>query len=190
MQLRNALRFIPANVVCHAKQDRQNHKFKSKVTVNEAKRIGSKQGLISVILGLLTAQLILILLIAPDSGFWESFFWLTEWDYLLNIFVGVFAMLCSGYLYGQFAGKEIIIKRKDHTWVGFKYGILTIWTGTFIGSLVGFFDEGFHKIGMQDDPFYDYIFKPLFWVTAFGLIPGLIVGFWFGRRIKNKGQIK
>jgi hypothetical protein len=156
------------------------------MTLTEAKKIGSQQGLISVGLGLLSAQLIMTLLIAPTEGIIESFTWLTDINYLINIIIGALAMFLSGHLYGQLAGKEIIIKKRDHTWVGFKYGMLTLWTGTFVGSLIGFFDEGFYKIGMHDDPFFDYLFKPLFWVTLFGLIPVLVVGFWFGRQIKKK----
>lgn len=156
------------------------------MTLTEAKKIGSRQGLISVSLGLISAQLIMTLLIAPSEGIIESFIWLTDINYLINIVIGAIGMLLSGYLYGQLAGKEILIKKRDHTWVGIKYGMLTLWTGTCIGSLIGFFDEGFHKIGMHDDPFYDYLFKPLFWVTLFGLIPVLIVGLWFGKQIKKK----
>ena len=156
------------------------------MTLTEAKKIGSRQGLISVGLGLLSAQLIMTLLIAPTEGIIESFTWLTDINYLINLIVGALAMMLSGHLYGQLAGKEIIIKKRDQTWVGFKYGMLTLWTGTFIGSLIGFFDEGFHKIGMHDEPFFDYLFTPLFWVTLFGVIPVLIVEFWFGRQIKRK----
>jgi hypothetical protein len=70
---------------------------------------------------------------------------------------------------------------------GIKYGLLTLLLGTLIGSTVGFIEEGIDNIGTQDDPFYDYYFKPLYWVTTFGIIPVILVGLWFGRQIKKQG---
>ena len=68
-----------------------------------------------------------------------------------------------------------------------KYGLITLVTGTLIGSSVGFIQEGIDNIGGFSNPFYDYYFKPLYWVTMFGLIPVVIVGLWFGRQIKKQG---
>jgi hypothetical protein len=68
--------------------------------------------------------------------------------------------------------------------MGVKYGFLTLLTATLIGSSVGFIQEGVGKY----NALYDYYFKPLYWVTMFGIIPVLLVGLWFGRQIKKQEQ--
>lgn len=158
------------------------------MTISEARKIGSRQGLISVGLGLLIAQLIMTLMITTDEGFIKAFFWFTNIDYWLNIFIGAFIMLACGHFYGQLAGKLILIKKWNSVLTGFLIGLAVLLTTTFFASWTGFIQEGIDKIGTNDDPFFDYIFKPMYWVTMFGLIPALIVGAWFGRRIKNKGK--
>lgn len=156
------------------------------MTITEAKNIGSRQGMISVGLGFLAAQLIMTLLLTPDEGFLSAFTWLLEINYIINIIIGAVVMLLSGHYFGQLAGKEIIMENRDQTWVGFKYGMLILWTGTFMGSLIGFFGEVLCDNKLHSAPFFDYLFKPMFWVTIFGMFPVLIVGFWFGRQIKKK----
>jgi hypothetical protein len=156
------------------------------MTKEKAKQIGSRQALKSVALGLLTAQLIMTLL-SSDSGILKGFFWFIDFSYNINLLIGVIVMLLCGHFYGQRAGFEILMKRKDYSWVGFKYGFLTLITTAFLSSWTGFFQEGIHNIGTNDEPFTDYIFKPLFWITVFGLIPVVLVGFWFGSQINKQG---
>ena len=92
------------------------------------------------------------------------------------------------YFFGQLAGFEILIKHRNYLLTGIKYAVLTLITGTLIGSSVGFLQEGIKDIGGFANPFYDYYFKPLYWVTMFGIIPAIIVGLLFGRQIKKQGQ--
>ena len=54
-------------------------------------------------------------------------------------------------------------------------------TTAFLSCGTGFIQEGIVHVGTDDNPFEDYIFKPLYWVTVFGAIPAFIVGIWFGR---------
>lgn len=160
------------------------------MTKTEAKRIGSRQGLISVGLGLLIAQLIMALMISTDEGFIKAFFWFTDIDYWINIVIGIVIMVACGHFYGQLAGKLILIKKWNYVLTGFLIGLAVILTTTFFASWTGFIQEGIDNIGSHDDPFFDYIFKPMYWVTMFGLIPALIVGIWFGGRIRKKGKEK
>tara|TARA_Y100000034_G_scaffold135013_1_gene205316 strand:+ start:2254 stop:2757 length:504 start_codon:yes stop_codon:yes gene_type:complete len=160
------------------------------MTLTEAKRIGSRQGLISVGLGLLIAQLIMTLMISTDEGFVKGFFWFTDIDYWINILIGAIIMLACGHFYGQLAGKLILIRKWNFVLTGFLIGLAAILTTTFFASWTGFIQEGIDNIGTNDDPFFDYIFKPMYWVTMFGLIPALIIGAWFGGRIKKKGKEK
>ena len=81
------------------------------MTITEAKKIGSRQGLISVGIGLLISQLIMNLMISTDEGFIKAFFWFTYIDYWMNILIGAIIMLACGHLYGQLAGELILIRK-------------------------------------------------------------------------------
>jgi len=157
---------------------------------NSAKKIGGRQGLISTGLGIIIAQLIMTSLIALDEGFIRAFFWFMEVTYKLNLIVGVVIMLLSGYIFGQVGAKAILVKKKNFLLVGTLTGIAVLFTTAFFSSWTGFLQEGFKNIGTNDNPFEDYIFKPMFWITVFGLIPAILVGIWFGIQIKRKGSIK
>ena len=156
--------------------------------ITQAKQIGQSLGVKSTLIGIITAYAIMVGLISIDQTYLEAFLWFTRIDYWLNILVGVLGLIMSGYVYGGLAGINILINKKDYEWIGIAYGFLTLWTGTILGSTVGFLDEGLDNIGTYDNPFVDYYFKPLFWVTFFGFIPVIIVGLWFGRRIKMNGK--
>lgn len=158
------------------------------MTEKEAKRIGSKQGLISVVLGLLIAQLIMTLMISSDEGFYKAFFWFSTIEYKLNIFIGAMIMLLCGHFYGQLAGRAILIKNRNFILMGFLCGMAVLLTTAFLAGWTGFIQEGIDNIGTNDNPFEDYIFKPLFWVTIFGAIPAFLFGIWFGGQIKVKGR--
>lgn len=158
------------------------------MTERDAKKIGSKQGLISVGLGLLIAQLIMTAFMSLDKNIFKAFFWFTTIDYKLNILIGVLIMLACGHFYGQLAGRAILIKKRNSILVGFLCGMAVLLTTAFLAGWTGFIQEGIDNIGTGDNPFEDYIFKPLFWVTIFGAIPALIVGIWFVGQIKVKGR--
>lgn len=148
------------------------------MTEIEAKKIGSKQGLLSVGIGLLIAQLIMTL-------FSSNFFWFTSASFKLNLAIGITIMLLSGHVFGQLAGIAILIKKRNYILTGFLYGMAVLMTTAFLSSWVGFFQEGFDNIGTNDNPFEDYIFKPIFWIFLFGLLPSFLVGIWFGKQIKK-----
>lgn len=160
----------------------------SEMKLEDAKKIGSRQGLIAVGLGVLIAQLIMTAMIAQDKSFLKAFLWFTQVNYKLNLFIGIILMLLCGHFYGQLAGKAILIKRRNFILIGFLCGMSVLLTTAFLAGWTGFFQEGIHNIGTNDDPFEDYIFKPLYWVTIFGTVPALIVGIWFGGQIKVKGR--
>ena len=132
------------------------------MTERDAKRIGSKQGLISVGLGLLIAQLIMTAMISSDKGLFKAFFWFTEIEYKLNIFIGAIIMLLCGHFYGQLAGKAILIRNRHFILVGFLCGMAVLLTTAFLSGWTGFIQEGVDNIGTNDNPFKDYLFKPLF----------------------------
>jgi len=156
------------------------------MTEIKAKQIGSRTALLSAGIGTLIAQIIMTCLVSLDMNILKAFLWFTTVNYKLNIFVGVILLFTASYFYGQIAGKQILIKDRNHILVGFLTGMLVLITTAFLSSWVGFFQEGLDNIGTSDDPFEDYIFKPLFWVTIIGLIPAFLVGIWFGSRINSQ----
>lgn len=58
-------------------------------------------------------------------------------------------------------------------------------TTAFLSSWIRFFQEGIHYVGTEQNPYQDYILKPVFWIFFFGLIPVFLVGIWFSRQIKK-----
>ena len=67
----------------------------------------------------------------------------------------------QGHVYGGLVGAAIVVKKRDAGWVGTVYGVLTLLTVAFLASWVGFFQEGLAKVGTYDNPFVDYLAKPL-----------------------------
>lgn len=152
---------------------------------SEAKIIGSKQGLTSACLGLLIAQIMITVMVWSDQDLINAFFWFTKIDFWLNILIGVFIMLLCAHFYGQLAGILILIKKWNYVLTGFLIGLAIIITTAFFAGWTGFIQEGIKNLGTNDNPFIDYIIKPMFWITLFGFIPALVVGAWFGTRIKR-----
>lgn len=159
------------------------------MTVTEARRTGSRQGLITAGLGLLIAQMIMMGMFSIDQGLTDSFLWFVDIDYKLNVVIGAIILLACGHFYGQLAGKLIVINNRNYILTGIVTGIVSLWTTVFLASWTGFFREGIQNIGTPDDPFYDYIIKPIYWVNIFGLIPATLLGIYFGARIKKRSSI-
>jgi hypothetical protein len=155
---------------------------------NRAIKIGRVEAFKSVTIGLLIAQLIMMLF-SMGSGFFRAFLWFAEFSYQINLVIAIVAIYLCAYVFGGMAGISIIIKRWNYRWTGFLYGMLILVIATFLASWTGFFQEGLEDVGHHGSPFKDYIFTPLFSVTLFGFFPVLIVGFWFGSRIHKKGEI-
>ena len=153
-----------------------------------SKKIGGRYGLICVALGVIISHSIVTCIVAHDAGLVKSFFWFTEIDFTLNIFIGILIMFGAGYLFGRQAGNLIIMKGKNSKVIGIITGIAVLFSTSFLTSWVGFFQEGINNIGTNDNPFVDYIFKPVFWVTIFGVLPSIIVGLWFGIRVRKEGE--
>jgi hypothetical protein len=154
---------------------------------SEAKKIGSYLALKSILIGLLIAECIMTLF-ASDSGIIKAIFWFTDFDYLFNILFAVIVSITISYFFGKTAGKRILINKNNEYLIGILTGFAILIVSSFISSWVGFFQEGIDNVGAHDDPFYDYIFKPVYAVTFFGFIPVLVVGSWYGRQIKKHAK--
>lgn len=146
--------------------------------ISRAKKIGYRQAFKAITAGLVVAYSLMALL-SLDA------LWLFKFSYLLNIVAGIAAIYAAGFLFGGMAGVFILIKNRSHVLIGIGCGFVITWTATFLASLIGLFKEGLH---VSDTPFTDYVFKPLWWITLFGFLPIVFVGFWFGNSVKAKSK--
>ncbi|WP_157766057.1 hypothetical protein [Aquimarina aggregata] len=154
----------------------QKHKMKPET----AKNIGIKKALQSATIGILIALLFMILLAGG------SFQWMFDWNYWINILIGIGIFYGLAYWFGKNAGYEILIKKKDSDKVRAKYGFLTLIITAFLVGWTGFVQEGMEPYDTFWDSFEDYIFKPFFWITLIGFLPAILVGIVFGKWIKKK----
>lgn len=130
-------------------------------------------------IGIAIAYIIMYFLIQSPIWIFEG-----KIRFVLNIIIGAFGMVFSAYFFGQLAGFLIITKKYWSIPIGVLTGILILVLGTIIGSLLGYFQEGIsHSL---NDGLFDYIVKPLFWVSFFGFIPVLVCGLIYGLILKNK----
>ena len=149
------------------------------MTPEKAKNIGIKKAMQSVTIGILIAFLIMTLLAGGSPQ------WMVEWNYWINIIIGIGIFYGLAYLFGKNAGNEILIKKKDSGKVGAKYGLLTLIITSFLVGWTGFVQEGMEPYDTFWNSFRDYIFKPFFWITLIGFLPAFLVGILFGKWIKK-----
>ena len=149
------------------------------MTPEIAKNIGMKKAMQSATIGILIAFLIMTLFAGG------SLQWMVEWNYWINIIIGIGIFYGLAYLFGKNAGNEILIKKKDSDKVGAKYGLLTLIITAFLVGWTGFVQEGMEPYDTFWNSFRDYIFKPFFWITLIGFLPAFLVGILFGKWIKK-----
>jgi hypothetical protein len=144
-----------------------------------SKKIGYKQSFKAITIGLALAYFIIALLSGP--------MWIFEFNYASTIIFATILTYLAGYFWGGLTGKWIIENKKPAILFGILGGFLIVWTATLGGSLIGYFNEGVLIESAHNEPFYDYVIKPLFVVTFYGFIPIVLVGIWFGRSINRLG---
>jgi len=149
-----------------------------------ARKIGGKLAIKSMLFGLFIAQCIMTL-IASDDGILSGFYWFVGFHYLVNIIFAVIVSLITSYFIGQIAGQRILINGDNEILIGIVTGLLIVIVSSFFSGWIGFFQEGIGKTGTNDNPFYDYILKPIFITTLWGLVPIIIVGIIFGSQVKK-----
>lgn len=154
----------------------------------QAKRIGHRYGLLSVGIGLAIAQVIMTAVMGHYNGFVKSFLWFCSTRYLPNILIGVCIMFLCGYFCGALAAKEILLNRRNWIVAGSCCGVAVLILTALLIGWTGFLQEGIKNLSTNDNPFEDYIFKPFFWITSFGLLPAILVGIWCGWRIRQAGN--
>ena len=149
--------------------------------------ITTKYILITISINLLVAFLILTSIV--DFDFLSTFKFI--YDLKLNLFIGIFGLYFSGYLTGNKLNKLKNNKGK----LKLIYGVISIFfiliLGTFIGSSIGFIEEGlpsYFKYGHFFNCLFDYYFKPFYWIMLFGFIPTLLSGIILGYKLKKLNE--
>lgn len=157
------------------------------VAIKTAKRIGQRLAIKSGLIGIFIAYVFFgWITYSWKKDLIQALFWIIDVEFDLYLLIGATGLLLMAYIFGGMAGVEIIIENRNEKLTGIKYGFFTLVAGTIIGSSVGFLQEGVDNIGGFSNPFYDYYFKPLYWVCIFGILPVIAVGSWFGIQIKKE----
>ena len=155
-----------------------------------AKGIGSKAGLKAVAAGIIMGQIIMTVLSMNDGPF-KAVAWFLNTEFIYNVIFFLIVAVIAGHLFGQSASKAILINHKNYNLEGGKFSLFTLATSATISSCISFLIEGTDKIGTKGEtPISDYIVTPVFMVLLFGLIPALIVGYWFGKQIRKHLKFK
>ncbi|HZG00847.1 MAG TPA: hypothetical protein VEY71_07585 [Chitinophagales bacterium] len=144
-----------------------------------AKAIGSKCAIEFAVVGFIVAYLYMVLL----DG---SLFWIFYFSYALVLVFAALVILLIAHFIGKVAGDLIIVKKWNFAVVGLGTTLLTLWIGVFVASLLTYFTEGLVN-RTPSEAAYHYIYKPLLIVTVWGCIPIVVIGIFFGYRIKRSG---
>ena len=126
-----------------------------------------------------------------------SMFGLDGLEFLVELPLNILVALIGLYSCGFYIEKKIenTIQRspKYAAITGASALFLILATATFLGSSVGFIQEGIlqsHQEYTIQNAIFDYYFKPFFWIFLMGFMPTLIVGIILGlfikRNLKNK----
>ena len=151
----------------------------------QAKKKGIRKAFESVTIGLVIFYLFGVFVFSNEglqSLLWIQYLDLYNWIYILNWAISFYII---GFFIGSNAGKEILIRNKNFLLSGLKHGFLILFFAASLGCFLGFMTEGYENLGTNDNPIIDYFMKPIFWIVLYGLIPTLLMGLFFGWRIKK-----
>ena len=107
--------------------------------------------------------------------------------FLISFFAAMIGLYAGAMIFGKIASRLIsdignTNLRLGVIGVGVAWGCLLI--SVLAGSSVEFFAE-INKSSNLSQAFFDYIFKPFFWVILFGIIPALILGSLYATRLRK-----
>ena len=150
-----------------------------------AKQLGRMRAFESVTIGVIIFFLVGVFLFSNEglrSILWLQYLDLYNWLFIANWLVTFYVL---AIIIGNYGGKEILIRNKSSLIVGVKSGVLILCSAAFFGCLLGFITEGIENAGSSDFPLVEYFMKPIFWIFIYGLIPSILMGIFFGWRVKN-----
>lgn len=150
-----------------------------------ARSIGRKRAFESVGIGMAVFYLVGVFIFSNEglrSLLWMQYLDLYNWMFIAN---WIITFLVLAIIMGNYAGKEILLRKKSALIVGIKSAILALCLAAFFGCLLGFITEGLDNDGSSEFPLVDYLMIPAFWIVIYGVVPATLLGIFFGWRIKN-----
>lgn len=106
----------------------------------------------------------------------------------LNIAFGLLGLYISGYYIGKKIEYQIKERNRNIFIIGVLGLLIIVLIGIISGSTVGFLEEGISQLNSYykiNNAFFDYYFKPFFWILFFGIIPTILTGMTLGYLIKR-----
>lgn len=109
----------------------------------------------------------------------------------IPIILGLLFLYLSAFVYGRIGGDYVYrIKSKNYKveLIGILIAFSTVLTMSLAGSFYYFIKAiNFNNVGETVvSAAGSYLFKPVFWVGFFGLIPSIILGICWGRIFRNR----
>lgn len=156
--------------------------------MHEAGRIGGRAGLTAALAGLLLAQGLMMILLTGELGAIGAFFWPFALDVEMSIclLVGLCATFLAAWGLGILGGRIIWTRPRGAWLVGPITGLSVLLLGAWAGSLTGYFVLGSAFWGTNSDPAFDFLVKPMYWITIFGFLPAMLIGLWYGLKVRSK----
>ena len=107
--------------------------------------------------------------------------------FLASFIAAIVGLYAGTIIFGKIASRLISGIRNTNLrfgviGVGVAWGCLLV--SVLAGSSVQFFAE-INRSSSLFQAFFDYIFKPFFWVMLFGIIPALIFGSLYAKRLRK-----
>jgi len=134
-----------------------------------------------VLIGLALAYLGGMFIFSRSPG--ADWLWLAHFRYWPHLVVAAVVFWACGRGYGGWAGRLVLLRHYNVWGVGALTGVLLLVTTAFAASWVAFFQQGLPMRFSLASTLFDYIWKPLVWVTCAGLVPAVLAGLWLGYKI-------
>lgn len=108
--------------------------------------------------------------------------------YTINLAIALAALFAAAWFLGGRAGNLILVQGWSPLGTSLVLGIACLLISVLAGSIFTFFSEGQPEVYGFGSAAYDYIVKPLFWVSVFGLIPCVVLSFVFAKLITRNSS--
>jgi hypothetical protein len=147
-----------------------------------AQKLGVKIIMRFTIIGALVA-IFLISLLFSTKGIEYAFEWITKIS--TPLIFGLFGLLLGSYIAGRIAGFMIFKKHNAVVW-GIVSAITVVWISVLTSSIYLVIYEIFQSPFSIEELIEDYLFKPLYWISLIGSFPIILLGTFYGIKLKNK----
>ena len=97
-------------------------------------------------------------------------------------------LFVAAWTLGDLAGRAVFARGWSGAWTGWFLAVTCLALAVFAGSLVTLFVDGEPFVYGWGEALFDYVYKPLFWVMAFGLIPCAWLAWLFAKLLMKGGR--